>query len=193
MRVFSYVVEHDVGFAPNPFHRICTLAACKPRIRKVAKPGDIIIGTGAREAAGRLIYWAMIDEVITIDQYWNDDRYKNKKVVMNGSKMQQYGDNIYYHSKLGEVMHTDSFHSDINGGESPENKKRDTGTTKNVLISKDFLYLGHEAKKIPKDLSHFVKKGPSHKSCFAKEDIEEMVRWLRSNNRSGMVGRPMHW
>ncbi|WP_202913488.1 hypothetical protein [Acuticoccus sediminis] len=25
MRLFSYVVEHDQGFAPNPFYGVCTL------------------------------------------------------------------------------------------------------------------------------------------------------------------------
>ena len=37
MTLFSYVIEHDLGFAPNPFHGVCTLACCKPQIRKIAK------------------------------------------------------------------------------------------------------------------------------------------------------------
>ena len=32
-RVFSYVVVHDTGFSPNPFHGLLTLACCKPLIR----------------------------------------------------------------------------------------------------------------------------------------------------------------
>jgi hypothetical protein len=38
--IFVYVVKHDGGFAPNPFHGFCTLACCKPKIRKGAKEGD---------------------------------------------------------------------------------------------------------------------------------------------------------
>lgn len=32
--VFSYVVVADTGFAPNPFFGLCTLACCKPQLRK---------------------------------------------------------------------------------------------------------------------------------------------------------------
>ena len=48
MRVFSYVVMHDSGFAPNPFHGHCTLACCKPKIRSQAKAGDIVVGLTTR-------------------------------------------------------------------------------------------------------------------------------------------------
>ena len=32
--LFSYVVVADTGFAPNPFFGLCTLACCKPQLRK---------------------------------------------------------------------------------------------------------------------------------------------------------------
>ena len=44
MVIHTYVVQHDKGFAPNPFWGICTLACCKPRIRAKASVGDIILG-----------------------------------------------------------------------------------------------------------------------------------------------------
>ncbi len=84
MTVFSYVIEHDLGFAPNPFHRFCTLACCKPRIRSVATLGDYILGTGAcrPSLSGHLIYWMRVDEVLTFDEYWADKRFKKKKPIM---------------------------------------------------------------------------------------------------------------
>lgn len=33
MRLFADKHAHDIGFTPNPFHGVCTLATCKPRIR----------------------------------------------------------------------------------------------------------------------------------------------------------------
>ena len=36
MEIFSYVITHDSGFAPNPFGGFLTLATCKPKIRKSA-------------------------------------------------------------------------------------------------------------------------------------------------------------
>ena len=41
-------MTRDYGFAPNPFFGFCTLANCKPKIRKSANVGDWIIGTGCK-------------------------------------------------------------------------------------------------------------------------------------------------
>jgi hypothetical protein len=35
-QLFTYTIPYDDGAAPNPFHGICTLAICKPSIRRVA-------------------------------------------------------------------------------------------------------------------------------------------------------------
>ena len=48
MRLHSYVVARDYGFAPNPFFGVCTLATCKPKIRSAAKLGDWVMGTGSK-------------------------------------------------------------------------------------------------------------------------------------------------
>lgn len=37
--LFSYCIPYDDGAAPNPFWGLCTLAICKPRIRRAAKEG----------------------------------------------------------------------------------------------------------------------------------------------------------
>ena len=50
--LFSYVVDRDLGFAPNPYGGFCTLAHCKfsisgkKKIVELAKIGDWIAGTG---------------------------------------------------------------------------------------------------------------------------------------------------
>lgn len=44
MKYFFYILKHDSGFAPNPFYGFCTLATCKPEIRKQAEVGDWIVG-----------------------------------------------------------------------------------------------------------------------------------------------------
>lgn len=48
MHVYSYIVTHDTGFAPNPFHGVLTLACCKPAIRRAAEVGDVIVGLTPR-------------------------------------------------------------------------------------------------------------------------------------------------
>ena len=44
MKLYSYIIKSDLGFSPNPFWGKCTLACCKPVIRKTAKPGDWVVG-----------------------------------------------------------------------------------------------------------------------------------------------------
>ena len=48
--LFTYVVLHDTGAAPNPFWGTCTLVICKPRIRRAAQVGDWVVGTGSAES-----------------------------------------------------------------------------------------------------------------------------------------------
>jgi hypothetical protein len=42
MRAYRYVIQHDEGSAPN-YEPPVTLAICKPRIRKGARAGDLVI------------------------------------------------------------------------------------------------------------------------------------------------------
>jgi hypothetical protein len=44
----SYVITSDTGFAPNVTGGYCTLATCKPRIRRNADVGEWILGTPSK-------------------------------------------------------------------------------------------------------------------------------------------------
>src|ERR1700733_9238130 len=129
MKIFAYVIEHDLGFAPNPFHGVCTLACCKPRIRKNAETGDYVLGTGAALPNLRcfLTYWMQIDEITTFDAYWADQRFRHKKPAMLGTTLYRYGDNIYHRDGTQTYRQEYSFHSMEDGGVSPGDLKRDTG------------------------------------------------------------------
>lgn len=48
--IFTYVLRYDNGAAPNPFWGVCTLVICKPIIRRCAKVGDWVIGTGSAKS-----------------------------------------------------------------------------------------------------------------------------------------------
>lgn len=48
--LYSYVLRHDDGAAPNPFWGTCTLTICKPDIRRTANIGDWIAGTGSKNS-----------------------------------------------------------------------------------------------------------------------------------------------
>src|SRR5256885_3849592 len=98
MRLFSYVIPRDYGFAPNPFYGICSLATCKPQIRDTAEVGDWILGTGSKRKGrdGYVIYAMKVEEILTFEKYWSDPRYREKRPILNGSLKQRYGDNIYH-------------------------------------------------------------------------------------------------
>ena len=86
MPAYIYVVARDFGFAPNPFHGYCTLATCKPIIRRVAKVGDWVVGVGGKDldATGRLIFAMQVTETMSFNDYWSSPEYRDKRPVRNG-------------------------------------------------------------------------------------------------------------
>jgi hypothetical protein len=185
MKIYSYVVRYDDGAAPNPFWGYCTLAICKPRIRRVAKVGDWIVGTGSKENVGndRLIYAMKITEVMQFEEYWNDKRFE-KKIPIGEEGIESLGDNIYYVEKDGLVKQRfPSVHS-------YQDQCRDL-SGKNVLISKsgDFYYFGRNAPRIPVSLSCLVKKGSGHKRNFSQGIIDRFLLWIKEKD-CGVSGYP---
>ena len=127
MRVYSYIVTHDTGFAPNPYWDYCTLACCKPLIRRTAQQGDWIIGLSPKAKGNKLIYAMQVTEKpLTFKQYFKDKRFKKKIPKLNSKAWSaKCGDNIYKPLPDGEYQQLPSLHSQKNGKENPENKKHD--------------------------------------------------------------------
>jgi hypothetical protein len=64
--LYSYVVVHDTGFSPNPFFGFCTLACCKPEIRRKAEEGDWIVGLTPKAQGNKVVYFMQVDEVMVL-------------------------------------------------------------------------------------------------------------------------------
>jgi Nucleotide modification associated domain 2 len=190
----SYVVRWDHGFAPNPFYGTCTLATCKPAIRKRAEVGDWVLGTGSaqRDFAGRAIFLMKVGEIICFDDYWDAPSFDRKRPVMNGSLKQRFGDNIYHHNEVGAWLQEDSRHSQ-DGSVNDHNLVRDTATTDRVLMGTDFIYWGDTAPSIPKSLMNFVISHPGYANRFADADIDALVNWAYGLGARGQVGDPLEW
>ncbi|MCR5870356.1 MULTISPECIES: hypothetical protein [unclassified Sphingomonas] len=197
MTVYSYVIEHDLGFAPNPFHGACTLACCKPDIRKAAKLGDIVIGTGATATGlvNNMVYWMRVDEIIDFDQYRTARRFRSKRPDMRApGKAERFGDNIYERDPTTGLFKQDfSFHSNADGSRNEKNLKRDTGKTERILIGRDFAYFGVKAPEIPEELRDLIKKGPGHKCRFSAARAEAFETWATGHPERGYVAKPTHW
>lgn len=150
-RVYIYVVDRDFGFAPNPFHGVCTLATCKPPIRKGADVGDWVVGMGGGrlKATGRCVYAMRVSAAFSFNQYWASPEFRDKRPVRNGSRVMMVGDNIY-HRPEGSVgwQQLDSHHSLEDGSPNPLNIEKDTKANR-VLVSRHFFYFGKDAPQVP--------------------------------------------
>ena len=83
MRLFTYIVTHDRGLAPNPFHGVCTLACCKPRVRETAQIRDWVVGLTPRALGNRIIYAMRVTEKVLFKDYWLDSRFECKRPDMD--------------------------------------------------------------------------------------------------------------
>ncbi|MEJ0027680.1 MAG: hypothetical protein WDN01_16775 [Rhizomicrobium sp.] len=201
MRLHSYVVRYDSGFAPNPFYGFCTLATCKPDIRKAAAIGDWVVGSGSADKklkrGGFLVYAMRVTETPRFAQYWQDPRFQNKKPNLSRSRMRECGDNIYSQSADGAWSQLNSFHSRDDGSPNPRHIKRDTGVDR-VLVSNTFVYFGGEGPKIPAQFRNYggediCKQGQGRKIFDDPHLIGDFAAWLQSLDRHGYAGRPLDW
>ncbi|MEQ1727524.1 MAG: hypothetical protein ABL982_04010 [Vicinamibacterales bacterium] len=201
MRLHSYVVRYDSGFAPNPFYDYCTLATCKPTIRKSAALDDWIVGCGSNDRAvrrgGHLVYAMRVTEAVTFEAYNTDPRFQSKKPYRTGSRKRSCGDNLYFRASPGtKWAQRDSFHSNPDGTPNPDHVKRDTGVNR-VLISSDFVYFGGYGPRFPPALltgAHNICKQGIGRSCFDHPPvIAAFVGWIRSLGVAGYRGAPFEW
>jgi len=186
--LFAYAITRDFGFAPNPFHGICTLSTCKPDVRKSAKVGDWVVGVGGsllKPVKGKCIFLMKVSEKLSFQEYWEDERFSIKKPSRNGSRVQMLGDNIYHKDDDGHWLQEDSHHSNPDGSPNLVNLRRDTKTNK-ILISDFFLYFGDQA--VPVDLESIgyrrirnFKKIKLSESVEAKNLIASIVNKNRCN------------
>lgn len=186
--LYTYPITRDFGFAPNPFHGICTLATCKPKIHKSANVGDWVLGVGGSTLPAvkrKCIFLMKVTEKLSFQEYWTDNRFALKKSVRNGSRVQMLGDNIYHRDDAGNWIQEDSHHSNVDGSVNEVNLNRDTGSTDQLLVSTHFFYFGSEAVPIDLDSISYVRIRDYKKSAL--DDLEAartLITSIESTNRS---------
>lgn len=179
MKLYSYVVTHDTGFAPNPFHGYCTLACCKPVIRRTIgehfgpKEEYWIVGISPKAMGNRLVFVMRITEPpMLFGDYFNEKRFQIKKPKQretkagNGYDSESAGDNIYR-------LESDGSYSQLPFGLHGREDKEHDLSGKYVLISSDFHYFHFEPKvltKLSKNLDALI-VGRGHK-CRFDEDVK---------------------
>lgn len=180
-RLFSYVVEHDSGHAPNPYFGVCTLCRCKFRkssrkpknLVEKAQRGDWVVGTGGankRKSAGhgKIVYAMRVDDKMTRLEYYRKPEFEEKKNRRNGNYEQQMGDNTRPITRFEEKCQF-------------------------VLVSCHFYYFGRNAIPIPKKrFPHLEKSGPGFRSDFKDAYLSRFRKWLETEieNKPGRCGDP---
>ncbi len=199
VRLYIYVVLYDHGFAPNPYFGYCTLATCKPGIRKGARLGDWIAGVGSRQKsqASKLVFAMKVEEALSFEEYWLDPRFRSKRPYRSGSLKLRYGDNIYHRATDNNWIQEDGAHSCPDGSMDARHVLRDTSTPR-VLISQDFAYFGGSAIDIPE---HFwswdsydlgAKLRRNYLCKFPPDFKKAFIEWLETVPR-GISGEPSDW
>lgn len=187
-RVFSYIVVHDSGFSPNPFHGLLTLACCKPLIRRTANVGDIIIGLSSRSE--RVVYAVQVAEVLSFDEYWADSEYRSRRPIMDSPRIiDRTGDNIY-EPVSGGYRQLLSYHSNRDGSENADRKRMDLGGN-HVLTGERFTYWGRSGPALPEEIE-FLAVGRGHRCNFTDDQVSTVVRWFE-DLPGGVQGAPAEW
>jgi len=158
--LYSYVVDHDTGFAPNASGYYCTLVHCKfqgaskrRNIVELAEKGDWILGTGGKKSTGnnKIIYLMRVDEKLPFKSYLSDKRFIGRidcQDCYKGNKFALVSKRFYY---FGE----------------------------NAL----------DISKLPNDLQkNLEKKGPGYRKDYPLEHLEKLCKWFSGRYKIGTHG-----
>lgn len=189
--LYVYVVARDFGFAPNPFFGSCTLATCKPGIRKSANIGDWVMGVAGKKLGvdihRKCIVLMKISEKMSFQEYWDDERFELKKPCRNGSQLKMLGDNIYHRANDGEWIQEDSHHSNSDGTINGVNLNRDTGTCDQALISDFFYYFGNKAITIDlAALNYTSGLGFKKIALDSSPEAKDIIQTVHSENKHNL-------
>jgi len=160
MRLYSYVVEHDHGWAPNPQGDYCTLVYCKfsktgrrKNLVEEVSESDWILGTGGtgRNSSGHgtILYLMRVDRKMSLDAYLADSDFKGRVDHRNLG--------------LGNAY---------------------------ALVSNHFFYLGSDAipiSRLPNRLrtAAIEKRGPGYRKDLPPSQVESLIQWFEVNVEPG--------
>src|SRR5688572_25583796 len=163
--LYSYVVDHDHGYAPNPERGLCSLVHCKfggyggrRNIVEKAEVGDWILGSGgvSKSSAGngRILYLMRVDRKIPFEQYLSGSEFQGRLDCHDGGFL-----NIF------------------------------------ALLSEHYFYFGRNALDkfaLPSALAQLAlfKKGPGFRADLPQREMRLLTQWFERTFKSGVHGQP---
>jgi hypothetical protein len=192
MKLASYVIKVDKGFAPNPFGGFCTLAACTPnRAMLKLEDGDWIVGNSSKKRGHKLVYAMRVSSTLEFYQYFDDARFQMKKPRKNAAWENLCGDNIYFKNKSGSYEQAfTQYHSKPHYLEKDTGARTRSGERPKVYVSDYFFYFGENAPPFPDRFKELIYAGRGCRYATDSSLAQEFVRWLADTYEPGINGLP---
>lgn len=204
--LFSYIVETDSGFAPNPFFGLCTLACCKPRIRNAvgkrllqesgrtdvhelrhADPGYIrsqniwvvgLAGASLRDHPRRSVVYAMqVTDVLDFESYFEE--HPEKQPVRTGhvtSNDPEWHGDAIYTGNDPATARQLAPSAHSDGDSEHQGNKEHDLGGGYVLLSDHFVYFGKDAPYVA--VEEKLHHGIGHRINHSPEALAELESWL---------------
>lgn len=181
-KIFSYIVKHDHGVAPNVDGGVCTVCLCKPRIRLTARVGDWIVGLWPAPDRFRATYVMQVGRKLTMRRYYECGEFDQKKPDRS-----QTPDNIYaFHPLLGPRRREDTWVH-----QKPSQAKSDLGG-RYVLIADRFWYFGGTLCELPERFWTLDLPNPrrNHRVTNLNDaEMKNLIEWFNRHGQ-GVIGTP---
>lgn len=198
-KLYTYVLRIDDGAAPNPFWDICTLTICKPAIRRTAKVGDWIIGTGSKNTllkgflkvdySDSIVYAMKVTDKRSLREYDTYCRQQLRNKIPNWQATDwrlRMGDCIYDFSGGKEPTMRKSVHIE-------EDKKRDLSGY-NALLSDHFYYFGEATVPLPTELLPIIKRNRGHRVVTQPTMVTKFEKWIKQFRLNKLYADPqLRW
>src|SRR3954468_9606994 len=167
--IYVYKMTTDNGGAPCIFRGVLSLALCKPKIRRKAEPGSLLLGLGGKRLGGRLIYAALVTKKPELgrNDYYHGERFSGRP------------DRIYRDVKGKAVRRKNpQFHF------KSDEWAKDVGARferAHVLLSRDFRYFGKNGRtdyrrRFPKIAKVLQKLTQGHRVNHDPEVRQELIK-----------------
>ncbi|MDG9670594.1 hypothetical protein ONV78_22845 [Hahella sp. CR1] len=206
MRLYSYKMTHDSGFAPNPFGKTLTLATCKSHVRRNSNVGEgtWIAGfssvglNGDAVGSERLVFLMEVGRKLLFEDYYQDPQFKDKIPDLSvKSPIARAGDNIYEpildpptdFTHFRQIKNLNHWNVQL---DKPEmGCQQDDIFGKYVLIAKTFYYFGREPVVIPVEVRPSVPDGVARYGRKTEgRRADDFIAYIQRKYKKGRLHSP---
>lgn len=163
-RIYRYILVNDSGMAPCPEDGLITLGTCKPVIRRMARPGDWVLGFRPGSLVRGLVLWAgKVERSMSHGDYQRAYPKRDDAVYSLGSNG-QYERLVPYHPTQAEM-------------------NRDISQPVLLFDPGHSYYFNGIPEPLPEDLAHLAAAGRGHRVTHATPELEARLQaWLDGLN-----------